>query len=171
MTEVRRCAPGRFGKSQGAHSISWKSSKNLPVDFLEHISLVIDSDNNEDLDAVSIMTLHSAKGLEFETVSSLPGWEGGLFPHQRSLDESEESRAWKRSDDWPMWASPEHEGQMLHLVCIQPAYSRPCGRPPFHHDSLTSYRRHHVAINEALLQLWRIRQPCGCRWRLWSQPL
>ena len=38
------------------------------------------------LDAVSIMTLHSAKGLEFETVF-LPGWEEGLFPHQRALDE------------------------------------------------------------------------------------
>jgi DNA helicase-2/ATP-dependent DNA helicase PcrA len=40
----------------------------------------------ENLDAVSIMTLHSAKGLEFETVF-LPGWEEGLFPHQRALDE------------------------------------------------------------------------------------
>ena len=54
--------------------------------FLEHISLVMDTDNNEDMDAVSIMTLHSAKGLEFDTVF-LPGWEEGLFPHQRSLDE------------------------------------------------------------------------------------
>lgn len=54
--------------------------------FLEHVSLVMDADKNEDLDAVSIMTLHSAKGLEFNTVF-LPGWEEGLFPHQRSLDE------------------------------------------------------------------------------------
>lgn len=54
--------------------------------FLEHISLVMDSDKNEDMDAVNIMTLHSAKGLEFNTVF-LPGWEEGLFPHQRSLDE------------------------------------------------------------------------------------
>lgn len=54
--------------------------------FLEHISLVMDADRNENLDAVSIMTLHSAKGLEFETVF-LPGWEEGLFPHQRALDE------------------------------------------------------------------------------------
>ncbi|MGE3996686.1 MAG: ATP-dependent helicase, partial [Variibacter sp.] len=54
--------------------------------FLEHISLVMDTEKGEDQDAVSIMTLHSAKGLEFETVF-LPGWEEGLLPHQRSLDE------------------------------------------------------------------------------------
>lgn len=54
--------------------------------FLEHVSLVMDKDKSEDLDAVSIMTLHSAKGLEFDSVF-LPGWEEGLFPHQRSLDE------------------------------------------------------------------------------------
>ncbi len=54
--------------------------------FLEHVSLVMDAEQNEDLDAVSLMTLHSAKGLEFETIF-LPGWEEGLFPHQRSLDE------------------------------------------------------------------------------------
>ena len=54
--------------------------------FLEHVALVMDAEQNEQLDAVNIMTLHSAKGLEFETVF-LPGWEEGLFPHQRSLDE------------------------------------------------------------------------------------
>ncbi|RCW28401.1 Rep family ATP-dependent DNA helicase [Ciceribacter lividus] len=54
--------------------------------FLEHVSLVMDTEQNEDMDAVSIMTLHSAKGLEFDTVF-LPGWEEGLFPHQRALDE------------------------------------------------------------------------------------
>jgi DNA helicase-2/ATP-dependent DNA helicase PcrA len=54
--------------------------------FLEHVSLVMDAEQNEDLDAVSIMTLHAAKGLEFDTVF-LPGWEEGLFPHQRALDE------------------------------------------------------------------------------------
>ncbi|MCA0275301.1 MAG: UvrD-helicase domain-containing protein [Proteobacteria bacterium] len=54
--------------------------------FLEHVALVMDAEQDEQLDAVSIMTLHSAKGLEFETVF-LPGWEEGLFPHQRALDE------------------------------------------------------------------------------------
>ncbi len=54
--------------------------------FLEHISLVMDNEKGADLDAVNIMTMHSAKGLEFDTVF-LPGWEEGLFPHQRSLDD------------------------------------------------------------------------------------
>ena len=54
--------------------------------FLEHISLVMDADSEAGNDAVSIMTLHSAKGLEFDVVF-LPGWEEGLFPSQRTLDE------------------------------------------------------------------------------------
>jgi DNA helicase-2/ATP-dependent DNA helicase PcrA len=55
--------------------------------FLEHISLVMDREQGESDQKVNIMTLHSAKGLEFDCVF-LPGWEEGLFPHQRSLDES-----------------------------------------------------------------------------------
>src|SRR6202790_3847330 len=54
--------------------------------FLEHISLVMDRDAGAEDDAVSLMTLHSAKGLEFDNVF-LPGWEGGLFSSQRTLDE------------------------------------------------------------------------------------
>jgi DNA helicase-2/ATP-dependent DNA helicase PcrA len=54
--------------------------------FLEHISLVMDNEKAAAEDAVSIMTLHSAKGLEFDTVF-LPGWEEGVFPNQRTLDD------------------------------------------------------------------------------------
>ena len=55
--------------------------------FLEHVSLVMDVDTADGEERVSLMTLHAAKGLEFDVVF-LPGWEEGLFPHQRSLDES-----------------------------------------------------------------------------------
>ena len=55
--------------------------------FLEHIALVMDAESAAVEDKVNVMTLHSAKGLEFGTVF-LPGWEEGLFPHQRSLDEN-----------------------------------------------------------------------------------
>jgi DNA helicase-2/ATP-dependent DNA helicase PcrA len=55
--------------------------------FLEHVSLVMEAIEGQGQDQVNLMTLHSAKGLEFETVF-LPGWEEGLFPHQRALDQS-----------------------------------------------------------------------------------
>ncbi|MBC2833876.1 ATP-dependent helicase [Paragemmobacter straminiformis] len=55
--------------------------------FLEHVSLIMENESEEALEKVSIMTLHAAKGLEFPVVF-LPGWEDGLFPSQRSMDES-----------------------------------------------------------------------------------
>lgn len=54
--------------------------------FLEHISLVMEVDNMKNDDTVYVMTLHAAKGLEFPCVF-LPGWEEGLFPHQRSFED------------------------------------------------------------------------------------
>jgi len=54
--------------------------------FLEHVSLITEADNAVQANNVYLMTLHSAKGLEFETVF-LPGWEEGLFPHERALNE------------------------------------------------------------------------------------
>ena len=60
----------------------------LPA-YLEHVSLVMDLDRGESADSVQIMTLHGAKGLEFPLVF-LPGWEEGVFPSQRSIDEKGE---------------------------------------------------------------------------------
>jgi DNA helicase-2/ATP-dependent DNA helicase PcrA len=54
--------------------------------FLDHVSLVMENDEAAEGDRISLMTLHAAKGLEFDTVF-LPGWEEGLFPNQRALDE------------------------------------------------------------------------------------
>ena len=55
-------------------------------DFLEHVSLVMDNDAADDTEKVTIMTMHGAKGLEFDHVF-LPGWEEGVFPSQRAIDE------------------------------------------------------------------------------------
>ena len=54
--------------------------------FLEHVSLATSIDNNWDGEKVNLMTMHASKGLEFDVVF-LPGWEEGLFPHQKSIDE------------------------------------------------------------------------------------
>jgi len=59
--------------------------ETLP-DFLEHVALVMDNDAADSEEKVTIMTMHAAKGLEFDHVF-LPGWEEGVFPSQRSLDE------------------------------------------------------------------------------------
>ena len=59
--------------------------ETLPA-FLEHVSLVMDNDADRDAAKVTIMTIHAAKGLEFDTLF-LPGWEEGVFPSQRALDE------------------------------------------------------------------------------------
>ncbi len=55
-------------------------------DFLEHVSLVMDNEANEQAEKITIMTIHAAKGLEFDHVF-LPGWEEGVFPSQRAMDE------------------------------------------------------------------------------------
>ncbi len=55
--------------------------------FLDHVSLVMENEQDGEVDRLSLMTLHGAKGLEFDTVF-LPGWEEGVFPSQRTLDES-----------------------------------------------------------------------------------
>ncbi len=67
---------------------SMQQFETLPA-YLEHVSLVMDLDRGESADSVQIMTLHGAKGLEFPLVF-LPGWEEGVFPSQRSIDEKGE---------------------------------------------------------------------------------
>ena len=60
--------------------------ETLPA-FLDHVSLVMENEEGAEVDRMSLMTMHAAKGLEFDTVF-LPGWEEGLFPSQRSMDEN-----------------------------------------------------------------------------------
>jgi DNA helicase-2/ATP-dependent DNA helicase PcrA len=81
-------APDAPGKLENLKELvrSMEDFENLSG-FLEHISLVMDTSRDEADEKVNLMTLHSSKGLEFDTVY-LPGWEEGLFPHQRSLDEN-----------------------------------------------------------------------------------
>ncbi len=78
-------APGRLENLKEL-VVAMAEFENL-TGFLEHISLVMDNAADTAGDMVSLMTLHSAKGLEFDTVF-LPGWEEGLFPSQRSMDEA-----------------------------------------------------------------------------------
>ena len=80
-------APGRIDNLKELIGVMG-DKENYPTlaDFLEHVSLVMDNDSAVDSNKVMLITLHSAKGLEFNIVF-LPGWEEGLFPHQRSLDE------------------------------------------------------------------------------------
>ena len=77
--------------------------ETLPA-FLEHVSLVMDNAATAEGDMVSIMTLHGAKGLEFDNVF-LAGWEDGLFPNQRASTRAAPRRS-RRSGGWPMSASP-----------------------------------------------------------------
>jgi DNA helicase-2/ATP-dependent DNA helicase PcrA len=78
-------APGRLENLKEL-VVAMAEFENL-TGFLEHVSLVMDNAADSGGDMVNLMTLHSAKGLEFDSVF-LPGWEEGLFPSQRSMEES-----------------------------------------------------------------------------------
>lgn len=78
-------SPGRLENLKELVS-GMEEFESLPV-FLEHVSLVMENKGSETGEQITIMTLHGAKGLEFKCVF-LPGWEEGLFPSQRSMDES-----------------------------------------------------------------------------------
>ena len=77
-------APGRLDNLKEL-AVAMEDFGSL-AEFLEHVSLVMENEDSLVEDKVNLMTLHGAKGLEFETVF-LPGWEEGLFPHQRALDD------------------------------------------------------------------------------------
>ena len=116
--------------------------ETLPA-FLEHVSLVMDNDENRQGEKVTIMTIHAAKGLEFDIVY-LPGWEEGVFPSQRALDEGglaslEEERRLayvaitraRRQGDHPARRQPPHlrpvdqlAPQPLRRRAAQGAYRR-----------------------------------------------
>ncbi|HWA31376.1 MAG TPA: 3'-5' exonuclease, partial [Rhizomicrobium sp.] len=78
-------APGRLDNLKELVR-SMEQYETLPA-FLEHVSLVMELEQNDSGDRINLMTLHAAKGLEFDTVF-LPGWEEGLFPSQRTMDEN-----------------------------------------------------------------------------------
>ena len=81
-------APGRLENLKELVS-AIEEFENLGI-FLEHISLVMENVMSINGDHISLMTLHAAKGLEFDVVF-LPGWEEGLFPHQKSIEEKGEN--------------------------------------------------------------------------------
>ena len=63
---------------------------------MEYVSLATSIDQDWDGEKINLMTMHASKGLEFDVVF-LPGWEEGLFPHQKSIDEKEK-KAWREKD-------------------------------------------------------------------------
>ena len=136
--------------------------------FLEHVSLVMDADTTSSDDRVSLMTLHAAKGLEFDAVF-LPGWEEGLFPHQRSLDEN--GSAGPRGGAALGLRGPD-AGQAAGEgdLCPEPPQSRPVagGRPlPFHRRAAGRARGGHRSEEP----LWRLGRRGGPLQSLWPQPL
>tara|TARA_B100000683_G_scaffold16357_1_gene16222 strand:+ start:938 stop:3196 length:2259 start_codon:yes stop_codon:yes gene_type:complete len=84
MTSNSADAPGRLENLK--ELVSALNEFESLGGFLEHISLVMDRDNNTAGEMVSLMTLHAAKGLEFNNVF-LPGWEEEVFPNRRSVDD------------------------------------------------------------------------------------
>lgn len=84
-------APGRIENLKELINVmsDRETYPDLPT-FMEHVSLVMDNDDSYNDNKVRLITLHSAKGLEFDIVF-LPGWEENLFPHQRALDEGAEA--------------------------------------------------------------------------------
>ena len=128
--------------------------------FLEHVSLVMDAADGEAGDAVSIMTLHAAKGLEFDTVF-LPGWEEGLFPNQRTLDES--GRAGLEEERRLAYVGLTRARKRATSASPRTAASTAYGTPPSRRASSTNCRRRSVEVTEAPASygLWRRMAPAA----------
>ncbi len=80
-------APGRVENIQELYNVLGSGDFDSIESFLEYASLLTENDESATAEQLVVMTLHASKGLEFNTVY-LPGWEEGLFPHQRALDEA-----------------------------------------------------------------------------------
>ena len=125
---------------------SMEEFENL-AGFLEHISLVMDTDRGEGEDAVNIMTLHAAKGLEFDTVF-LPGWEEGLFPQPAHARRAGPRRP--RGGAPPRPRRPDARAQARQdLLRHQPPHPRPVDTPTSRRASSTNCRRRNVEVTES----------------------
>ena len=121
--------------------------------FLEHVALVMDAEQNAELDAVTIMTLHSAKGLEFETVF-LPGWEEGLFPHQRALDEG--GRSGLEEERRLAYVGLTRAKKNLHLWFVSNRRIHGLWQSTIPSRFLDELPEAHVEVDESRLILWRL---------------
>ncbi len=80
-------SPESAGRAENLSELARAMEEYVTLgDFLEHVSLVMDNDRANEGETVTIMTIHAAKGLEFDNVFCV-GWEEGVFPSQRAIDE------------------------------------------------------------------------------------
>jgi DNA helicase-2/ATP-dependent DNA helicase PcrA len=119
--------------------------------FLEHVALIMDNESEDAAEKVSIMTLHAAKGLEFPVVF-LPGWEDGLFPSQRSMDESGVKGS-RRSAAWPMSASPGPKGCTISFAANRRVYGQ--WQSPLPSRFIDELPEDHVEVLTPARALWR----------------
>ena len=136
----------------------------------------MEAEQNDELDAVNIMTLHSAKGLEFETVF-LPGWEEGLFPHQRSLDEG--GRAGLEEERRLAYVGLTRAKKTLHIWFVSNRRIHGLWQSTIPSRFLDELPEAHVEVVRGRQRLWRLRLAMGrfCRTReaadepLWPVPV
>ena len=118
----------------------------------------MDAEQNAELDAVNIMTLHSAKGLEFETVF-LPGWEEGLFPHQRALDEG--GRSGLEEERRLAYVGLTRAKKNLHIWFVSNRRIHGLWQSTIPSRFLDELPEAHVEVAEGRQFLWRLRLGYG----------